>query len=223
MSNSIRIVTSLCIASLLLAASISYSQQQQPQIKGSGVMKTEARKIEPFSKIEIKSGADMDISIGQQQSVELEAEDNILPVVTTEVKDGTLIVSSTANYNTDKGVKAHIVVPSLKGITITGAGDVSVKGINEPKFALTIKGAGDIKLEGKAEELSVDLAGAGDVDTRQLAVQRATVNLRGAGDVKVRAEKTLEANLRGKGDIRYTGNPEEVIQNISGLGDVKPL
>jgi len=83
--------------------------------------------------------------------------------------------------------------------------------------------AGDIKLEGKAEELSVDLAGAGDVDTRQLAVQRATVNLRGAGDVKVRAEKTLEANLRGKGDIRYTGNPEEVIQNISGLGDVKPL
>jgi hypothetical protein len=223
MSKLNRALASFGILSFLLVASGWAPQQQQEQLKGSGVMKTETREVEPFTKIEIKIGASVDVTIGQQQSFEIEAEDNILPVITTTVKDGTLILDSSQPHTSTKSVKAKVVVPSFQGITISGAGNVNVKGLNEPKFAVSLRGAGQINVEGKAEVLAVDLAGAGAIDTRELAAKRAAVAVRGTGDIKVRADEALVASVSGRGNIRYTGDPKEVTRNISGQGSIKPL
>jgi hypothetical protein len=108
-------------------------------------------------------------------------------------------------------------------VTISGSGDVNATGLKEAKVAITIKGSGDVKLAGAADELSVDVAGSGDVDSRELAAKRADVNVRGSGDVKVRADESLHAAVRGTGDVRYTGNPPEVVKEVSGIGSVRPM
>jgi hypothetical protein len=211
------------VATILVAAAAVSLARQQQQVQGSGVMKTETRQVDAFTRIEIRGGAQIDATIGQQQSLTVEAEDNILPLIDTTVKNGTLIVGSSASYNTDKGVKLHIVVPSLAGLKITGAGDVNITGLKEPKFVLDLRGAGNVTIEGSTDELAINLAGSGDIDTRKLVAKRAIVNLRGSGDVKVHAQESLQAHLAGNGDVRYTGNPAEVLEHITGNGSVKPL
>lgn len=226
MSAQNQLAASFALATFLIATaavSLARQQQQQQQVQGSGVMKTETRQVDAFTRIEIRSGADIDATIGKEQSLTVEAEDNILPLIDTTVKNGTLIVGSNASYSTNKGVKLHLVVPSLEGLTIRGSGNVNIAGLKEPKFALSLRGSGNIKIDGSTDDLAIDLAGSGDIDTTKLTAKRAVVNLRGSGDVKVHAVESLQANLRGSGDVRYTGNPNEVLEHITGNGSVKPL
>jgi hypothetical protein len=218
-----QLAASCTLTTLLLAAAAVSVAQQQQQVQGSGVMKTETRQVDAFTRIEIRGGATIDASIGKEQSLTVEAEDNILPLIDTTVKNGTLVVGNSTSYSSDKGVKLHIVVPSLQGLKITGAGEVNITGLKEPKFMLDLRGAGNVKMDGSTDELTITLAGSGDVDTTKLAAKRAVVNLRGSGDVKVHAEESLQAHLAGNGDVRYTGNPAEVLEHITGNGSVKPL
>jgi len=193
-----------------------------PGIQGSGVMSSETRQVEPFTRVEIRGGADIDASIGQQQPIKIDAEDNILPLIETSVRGDTLVISSKENYSTHKGVKLHIVVPSLQGIKVVGAADVKASGLKESKVEIDVQGSGNIKLDGATDELAVGVSGSGDVDTRQLIARRANVNISGSGDVKVNAAESLNASVSGSGAIRYSGNPQQVSKNISGSGSVTP-
>lgn len=196
------------------------------RIEGSGVKKTETRDLKPFTQITLKSAANIDVQIGDKQSVTVEGDDNILPVIETNVKDdGQLMITSpkNTNYEPKNDVKVTITVPSLTNIRLDGAGDINVHGMTGKEFSVDLRGAGNIKLDGKIDELNVELKGAGNVDTTKLTATNAKVNVSGAGNCKVQAKEKLDARVSGVGNIQYTGNPKAVLRKVTGQGDVREL
>lgn len=44
----------------------------------------------------------------------------------------------------------------------------------------------------------------------------------GAGSVHVHASDSLTASVSGVGDVVYSGRPEDVTEDVSGVGEVRP-
>ena len=64
-------------------------------VRGSGVRKTEKRDLPSFTAIETIGAFEVQVNCQKPASFEIEADDNILPLIQTEVRNGVLRVSST--------------------------------------------------------------------------------------------------------------------------------
>ena len=73
-------------------------------IAGSGVRKTEKRDLKSFNAIDTTGAYEIDATCQRPASFEIEADDNILPLIKTEVRDGILFVSNDQVYNSAKAV-----------------------------------------------------------------------------------------------------------------------
>jgi hypothetical protein len=158
-------------------------------VQGSGVRATEARDVAAFRSIALSGFEQVLVTIGDKTEVVIEADDNIVPLILTEVNNDTLHVFSKESYNSPLGVKLSIVTPAFQAVSLAGAGDVQVFKLQEKSFAVTIAGSGNVKAEGSAET--------------------------GSGNVKVNVADALSARITGSGDIHYKGNPR-VEQQIIG-------
>jgi hypothetical protein len=213
-------------------------------IKGSGVMKTQTRELSDFDSIAIRYPAEVIVRQGKTASVKIEADDNLLPQLTTEVEGDTLILENgESNYSErvrpTSAVKVTITVTELKEISLASAGSLEVIGVKGGDFELKLSGAGDVRLtevefdsfvvtlsgmgeivvDGKAERLKLTISGLGDFKGADLQTMTADVLISGAGDATVRVEEELTARVSGAGSVGYYGSPE-VTKTISGAGNV---
>ena len=67
------------------------------EVKGSGKRQTETRQVALFTSIETEGAFNVDVVCGKGLRVEVEADDNILPLITTEVSGNKLILTTTLN------------------------------------------------------------------------------------------------------------------------------
>jgi hypothetical protein len=213
-------------------------------IEGSGVMARETRKAMDFNAISIRYPAEVKIAQGNLESVIVEAEDNLLPQLTTNVESGTLVIeNSETNWskrvNPTETVKITIVVKDLKKInlssagtlvvegltsdnidlSLSGAGEVTLSGMKVGNLGVSLSGAGSINADGEAEDVKINISGLGSFDGKGLTSQVAEVVISGAGSATLRVEKELTAKVSGAGSVNYYGDPE-VTRQISGAGSV---
>lgn len=219
------LVLSQIVAAALVSMMLSASGcvMASDQIQGSGVAKTETRDVPAFTRIETTGSADVIVTIGDKQSMTVEADDNILPLLTTEVKGDKLVIGSRDSYSPRTNIKITITVPSLDGASVSGSGQINVTGVNGKKFDAQITGSGQVNLVGQADSLNATIAGSGNLEATKFTVSDATVRVTGSGDAKVNATKSLNATVTGSGDVRYTGRPSSVQEQVHGSGSVKKM
>ena len=191
---------------------------------GSGTKASETRQLATFDQIEIRGAADVDVTVSQQQpqSVVVEADDNVLPIIETSIRGSTMVISNRENYRARTPVRVTVVIPSLVGASVSGSGSVRATGVKSSSFAIDISGSGDIRTEGSSDAVSVSVAGSGSVDATRLDATRADVTVSGSGGVALRVSGSLNASISGSGDVRYAGTPQ-VRTHISGSGSVRPM
>jgi hypothetical protein len=218
------LITGLLIVGLAFVAGCDFHLGRH-RVRGSGKLAQETRALPPFQWIEIEGAAKLDVKTGGPQSVVVEADDNIVPLIETTVGDGRLRISSREPYRDplDHGVKLRITVAELKGVEVSGACSGAISGLSGGEFHAEINGAGTLELAGAVDALEIEVAGAASVDSRKLEAKRATVDVAGAGRVKLTATEELKARVSGVGDIRYAGSPAKVEQKILGVGRIAPL
>ncbi len=215
-------------------------------VQGSGNVTNEVRKVGDFNTIAIQYPAEVLIRQGEAVSVVIEAEDNLLPQLTTEVRGGTLEFDSkqqdwAARVNPTRPVKVTITVKDLEKIDFSSAGKVQVESLEGQRLKVVLSGAGDITLnnlklksldgtlsgagsihaDGAADALKIGISGFGGFEGGDLATLTAEVHISGAGDATVRVKNNLNAFITGAGSVNYFGSPA-VQKNISGAGSVKP-
>jgi Putative auto-transporter adhesin, head GIN domain len=213
------------VAALVLAAlACSTISTGTNQVIGSGHLVTETRTVGPFASIELDGSADVKVTLGTTQSVTVEADDNILPLIETTVTAGKLVVGTRplTNISTRDGVRVTIVTTSLKGLKLSGSGNIDVAGMTGPDLSVELPGSGNITISGAADQVTIDLQGSGNVFCNELRAHSATVTLNGSGNVKVYADQSLDAKLSGSGTIRYEGNPARFTKSITGSGSITP-
>jgi hypothetical protein len=189
-------------------------------IKGSGLRKTEKRELQPFKTIDVSGVYETEITCQKPASFEIEADDNILPLIKTEVRDGTLFVSNDQRYSSARAVSLRISLPELMRVATRGAGTVNIAGFNGETLSLESTGAASVTAAGKAKSLDVSSTGAGDIEAANLTAEKVSVRVTGAASVAVFASDQLDVTVAGAGSVKYSGNPKTVNKSVSGFGSV---
>ena len=137
------------------------------------------------------------------------------------------------------GIIVHVTMPRLRGVTITGPGDVNVDRIQGQSFTGNVTGPGDlairhlqageahfsvngpggIRASGVVQRLEAALNGDGDLSLSGLRTGDATVSLTGSGDIALHATGLVQGQVTGPGDLTVAGGARCTVTSI-GPGDI---
>lgn len=189
-------------------------------IQGSGTSKTETRNVKGFTKIDAGGAVNVEVSVQKDFSVEVQADDNLLANIKTEVSGSTLKIYSEDRISPKTRISVKISMPSVEGLDISGASSANVSSVNANSIELKASGASKIKIDGSAKELNADASGASTIDAEGLKAEDADVEASGASKAMVSATNDLEADASGASKISYVGEPKNIKQNSSGASSV---
>jgi len=191
--------------------------------RGSGVVATDQRDLSGFNRIKVSGSATVDVTIGSEWSVVLEADDNILPLIETNLAGNTLDIGtkSGVTFLTSNPIHVSITMPALEAVDISGSGELSAPGIGDSRsLAVDISGSGRVSVSGAADEVNITVSGSGAFAGREFQTADATVSISGSGEAIIWATERLDAQVSGSGLVRYVGNPGQLSTDISGSGSV---
>ena len=190
-------------------------------VKGSGTPGHSVRQVTAFDEIEVSGTLDADITPGPLH-VEVSGDDNLVPLVETEVHGHTLVLRQTKSMRPQLALRVAIQAPSFRRVEASGAGTATLHQVAGDDLRLDLSGAGNLVADGSVHQLTVDVSGAGTINAKALTAERVEARISGAGTADVFASQSLSAHVSGAGTIHYAGHPPQVTKDISGAGSIEP-
>jgi hypothetical protein len=189
--------------------------------EGSGVPATQGRDVAAFESIELAGSNNVVVHVGDQQSVVVKGDDNLVDRVTTEVQSGELVIGNTSgSFSTQSPMSVEITVPTLNALTLSGSGNFVVDGIEAESLEVSLPGSGTLTGSGTVTQLEVTVDGSGTIQFTRLVAQDVRALVSGSGSIFVTATASLDAEVTGSGAILYSGNPQEVTKSVAGTGAI---
>jgi hypothetical protein len=207
---------------------------------GNGKVETEARPAASFNRLKVSSGIDVFITQGDEESIKVIADENLLEYIKTEITDNTLEIYTEAIILKAESKEVHLVFKQLGEIDISSAGDVDgtnrikaddlnldlssagdlVIDVEATRINCNISSAGDARLSGTVDELEADLSSAGDLYAWDLVARKAHVNVSSAGNARIYATEDADLSSSSAGNIYYKGDPKTINTNKSSAGSI---
>lgn len=192
-------------------------------IKGSGDVIEEIRGVPDFTKIEVQGGLAVDVKCGKKTEIAIDAEDNLISHIVTDVEGDKLIVKTSRSISATKDIKINISVENIDELKATGASRIKMDGFKNESLNVDANGASKVKLEGETEDLMIKATGASNIKLDDIKTEKIYVELTGASDLK--ATGTAEdINIKGTGassidmeDLKA----QSVMLDLSGASNVK--
>jgi hypothetical protein len=221
------------VALLVLAACAAHAERR-----------TEERAVGPFSKLRVENGIDVVLIQGDRPSLTIEADDNVLKDIVTEVDGGELRISRSRRSGAQffgSDAKVRLTFVQLSGIQASGGSDidsgsdikldelsVSASGgsdidlaVEAKRLELSLSGGSDLKLRGSAETLTITASGGSDIAAGDLGADRVTLRVSGGSDAHVNAKDAIELDASGGSDVTVSGNPGRRTVNNDRSSDVR--
>jgi hypothetical protein len=214
------------------------------RVQGNGNIAKQAREVSGFTGLGLGLPGNVEVRIGNAESVTIESDDNILPLIETVVEEGTLKIRPVRrNLQLDtRNLKVIVTAKKLERIAVGGSGSVDAVGLRGAKLSFDVGGSGSMNLRdiegesvtvslggsgnlqasGTADKLKISIGGSGKVSTGQLATREAAVSIGGSGQATVWAKQALSVSVAGSGDVSYYGEPQ-ITKSIMGSGTLKRL
>nr|WP_294790955.1 head GIN domain-containing protein [uncultured Mucilaginibacter sp.] len=206
-------------------------------IQGSGKNATDKRQVAEFTKLDIAGSFNVTLVQDSSNSVTINADDNIISVVKTDMSGDKLKISTdNKNICSSKEIAITIGVRNLKSIAASGAvevtsngrlnlGDLDLNLSGATKINLNIaasnvetKGSGvnDISLKGQASSHAIELSGSGNVHGFDFVVGNYSIETSGQSDCEINVLNELNIHSTGASDIKYKGNPTKINKSKTG-------
>lgn len=208
----------------------------------AGELGRESRPVSHFDRVVLRGIGDLTIEQTGKESLVVEAERRLLPIISTEVERGVLYLDLKApRVSTRHPIRYRLIVRTLNGIRAEGSGQISagslaadameialagsttlhIKSLEARMLAARLDGSGSASVgQGAVSAQTIELSGSADYEAPKLASKRTSVLISGSGNASVAAADTLTARISGAGDIRYWGSPK-VKAEVSGAGAVE--
>ncbi len=210
-------------------------------VTGNGDVTEETRNISNFSSLRVSNGFDVFITEGDEIYLRVEADENLMEYIKTEVTGDELKIYSDVNIHMAKSKKIYVGYKKLKDIHISSAGDVKGENtLHTDNLKIRLSSAGDLKITTITDEIDIDisssgnatlsgqtgylhagLSSAGDLNAFDLEAEKAHVSVSSAGDARVYVTREAHFNCSSAGDIVYRGNPEVIDSHTSSAGSIK--
>lgn len=190
------------------------------ELAGSGKLQKQKRDVGSFTSISAEGAFDIEVVCQEAQSIEIEGDDNVLPLITTVVSNNVLHLTNSRGYSVSHPITIRISVPDLVAVTASGAGNVDVSGLKNEKFQISANGAPTIKASGSTGVLNIDAKGAATINTHRLRATQVVVDAKGVSNVEVYASEQLDATVAGPSHVIYAGDAA-VHKTVHGPGSVE--
>ena len=200
------------VVTAVLAVSAGCAFQQS----GEGAVQTQSRQADAFSRIEVDAGIGITVSVGEAQSIVVSAQENILPVISTEVEDDTLRIGSTQPFTTSEAVNVTVVVPTLDGISLSGGSQGQVEGVDGGSLDLELGGGAGLAVTGVSSTVALEASGGSDVDLEGLQANAVTLDVSGGSNVTVQASDEVTGSASGESRVTVLGDAQVDVEVSSG-------
>ena len=194
------------------------------RVRGSGNVVEEERAIANVTAVTLATFGDLTIEVGEKETLRIEAEDNLMDYIETDVVGGRLTIkaSPSANLRSTKPVRYYLTVKTLEEIKATGSGDIYAPDLEAVDFSVNVTGSGDVTLESvQATAVDMTLTGSGDLNMDKLDAEWLKVRITGSGSAEINAGLVadLDATLTGSGDFEANGvESESAKARLTGSG-----
>lgn len=200
-------------------------------VRGSGVVVAETREIWDFDRIDLAGEGNVVVSLGDDFSMTIETDDNLMEFLDSSVVGDTLVLATDGDTPIDidptDSITWSITMPTVVGVSISGAGTIDLSGVDGERLDAAVKGAGDINLwqlavahldatingagniraTGTAERASLTIDGVGSIEAGDLRTVDVSCVFRTAGNIVVWATGTLAVSGDGIGTVSVYGSP----------------
>ncbi|PKA83835.1 putative autotransporter adhesin-like protein [Ulvibacter sp. MAR_2010_11] len=233
----------IALITLLVLSSCNFNLQLG-QVDGNGHVTTEERPLNgPFHEVKGSAGLDVYLSEGAEEKVVVEADENLMEIIETEIHNGRLTITTTESIGRSKAKKVHVTYVSLDKILASSGSDVIANSVVKSEvlsldassgadleveifakeaYVETSSGA-DIKVSGKASSLFADASSGSDLNAKNLMVLNCNADASSGADITVNVKESLKADASSGGDVNYYGNPSAVTNNGSKSGSVRKM
>ena len=208
------------------------------KVTGNGKLISENREVSSFNQIDIEGVFNVVLTQGEKESVKVETDENIQPLILINVADNVLSVKmkDSTSINKMKKINIYISVVDISKLTSNGVGSLKCpQKLKLKDFELITKGVGatDLKLSvekltihseivgalilsGEANEVVISHNGVGIIEAFELKAEKLSLHSDGIGSAEVYASKELTINSSGLGGVKYKGDPQ--VKNIKNDG-----
>jgi len=219
-----------------------------PIVIGLSKFKKEDRDVKDFTSIAAGGPITVIVTMGNTESLRFEGDADVIATLVTEVVGNGLIIrpktswTSWARKYQDKKIIARVTAKTLKSITMSGDGSITINGtlqghalsavlsgsgsinasIDVDSFSGVISGSGSLNISGKADNASVNISGSGSLTKKGLSVGRLSTAISGSGSINIHADDSINAVISGSGSVNYSGNAS-VEKRVVGSGRVRKI
>ncbi len=233
------------LTSLLLVLFVTSfaANAQWKKVKGTGKVIDEKRSVENFETVAVSGHFKVVLQEGNEGSLVVSAQENLMEYIVTEVKDGKLKIGTRKGYSirSSENIEVTVNYRDIRGASMSGSGhlsannkikandfDMAVSGSGSIDIELeakdvdaSVSGSGTVKLAGNSDAMSCSISGSGNINGYEMTVNKVTARISGSGSAKLNVKDEIHATTSGSGNVRYTGNPDIIEAKSSGSGSVK--
>ena len=204
----VALVASACV--VLLVACQMATSGPTTVVQGTGNVRTETRVLEPFTKIDVRRGIALRLTLGPPQRVEVTARENLVPLTTTIVRDGHLIVDATRDFACSKGITVTVTIPEITELALVGGATGRVDSVDAAVLAVRADGAAELTMTGAADWLALTSNGGCAIDLCGLRARDATVELEGGVVVRLGVSGSISGSATAGAVLTLCGSPTTV-------------
>ena len=212
------------------------------QIIGSGKVISEERQVSNISSISIGSSMNLFIEQTGSESVRIEADDNVIPYVSTQKIGGELKIQlKSVSFGNINPINCYVTVKDLSKIKVSSSATVkcddlktenlsiemasSSKGdltVYVTKLDLNIGSSADLTLSGETVSQDIKLGSSGKLEAYNLVSKDCKIVAQSSGFANINVSEKLDAQISSSALVNYKGDPE-INSKISSSGDLNKV
>ena len=229
MATLTKLIVSIILALLLL--SCEFNANWGTGRKGDGnVIADNVSITSDFNEIHASRGLDVYLTQSNVNSVTIEADSNLHEIITVEVVDNVLKITTEESIGSASSKKVLVNFNTLSRIVATSGSDVFSTNtislneldidtnsgsdveidINTEKVTCSASSGSDIDIQGKTNYLMASASSGSDIDAGDLLAEISTVKATSGASISVNTTKELIAKANSGGDVVYYGNPSKL-------------
>jgi hypothetical protein len=214
-------------------------------VKGNGNMKKETRQASGYTGLSLSGSMDVQVAHGSSNTITIEADENLLPYIETQVEDGKLTIRTKKGYNLKSKSKMLVSVSMTKvssvnvsgsgnitgngtfantgetSVNISGSGNINMAFDKMDELDVHVSGSGNVNLKGNsANKIDAHISGSGNIDCSDIKSNEVDAHVSGSGNIRVYANKSIDAKVAGSGNVYYRGDATNISSKASGSGKV---
>jgi len=209
-------------------------------VHGNGHIVTEPRQVAGFDRVSVAGSGQVILAQGDEESLTIEADENLLPLIKSDVDHGHLFIGPRdVNLGPTKTIVYRLKLKNIRALHLSGSLHAETEKIETDQFAVHISGSGGMKVAqlkagtfsaqisgsgstsaaGNVQRQEIRISGSGNHHASGLKCTHAEAHITGSGDASVWVVESLDAYISGSGSVEYRGNPS-VDSHVSGSGRI---